>query len=920
MSDKMNLNLGCVYILKFPYVKGLFKIGKTNNIKNRISTLSTGYPDNINVENMRFIYPKISSIFSSGFLIEIEKKCHSILSDIHYNREFFTFNKDWEEIIQNDLVLELNRIGYNVAFTKNISDLKGVFDKQLNVFENDELIENINLIAKPRPDQSITVEKMISFYFNKVENETEIIGDLSTKIGKLIKPPGMGKSYIVGFYLLKVLKNYKNVLIFTPYTMICLDFEKAILHCGISEEEFKKITIECYQSLKKFKNKEYDLIIYDECHHLCSPEWKKTIEIKSKHKLFMTATEKVYEKVETKKEKCKDERDDECDEESESFNESEENESDLDSLFQEDEIVFDMDDKKFGEMIEKTSLEEAIKLGYLCDYKIYFADWKLGILTLIERLKTDYLRKKIVLFFNSLENAEKINKELNENNFKSVFLSSEKSYKENLKNRVIFEESDFCILCNVNIVSEGVSINCIDTIIFMEPTNSSIALVQKIGRALRKFKGKGFSMILGCEEMLLNNSLLKTISKFDSRVKNKDMILMSKEDLQYNLYDFENKMKIIEMGGEEYYKYRVECCIKISENNEGKFPSMYSKDENEKKLAIFIQSQKKRYKKLKGYECGRGSLLKDYELKILDTYLPFKEWMKQLDLDNKKEKVIISKEDEYKTKINECIKISKDKNGEFPSMTKHSKNENEKSLATFIAKQKQRYKKLKGYEGGRGTLLKDYELKILDTYLPFKEWMKQLDLDNKKEKVIMSKEDEYKTKINECMKISKDKNGEFPSRSSKDENEKSLATFIERQKERYKKLKGYGGEKKSLLKDWELGILNTYLPFKEWMKQLDSKNQKEKAIINKEDEYIAKINECMKISKDKNGEFPSRSGKGENEKKLCMFIETQKQRYKKLKGYGGEKKSLLKDWELGILNTYLPFKEWMEELDLNYFK
>ena len=169
----------------------------------------------------------------------------------------------------------------------------------------------------------------------------------------------------------------------------------------------------------------------------------------------------------------------------------------------------------------------------------------------------------------------------------------------------------------------------------MEPTNSSIALVQKIGRSLRKFKGKGFSMILGCEEMLLDNSLLKTISKFDSRAKNKDMILISKKDLEYNLYDFDNKMKIIEIGasGEEYYKYKVECCIKISKDNGGNFPSK-SKDENKKSLGNFIDSQKRRYKKLKGYG-GKGAPLKEWEIKILNTYLPFKEWMKREDLNQK---------------------------------------------------------------------------------------------------------------------------------------------------------------------------------------------------------------------------------------------------------------------------------------------
>jgi superfamily II DNA or RNA helicase len=110
------------------------------------------------------------------------------------------------------------------------------------------------------------------------------------------------------------------------------------------------ITITTYQTyllnVDDIDKLNYDLIIYDEAHHLLSETFKKSIYAVSDKKLFMTATKKIYKKLEDL---------------------SEDNEQHTN--------YFDMSDPIFGETIYKIDIEEGILKGYLTDYKIYLGEW-----------------------------------------------------------------------------------------------------------------------------------------------------------------------------------------------------------------------------------------------------------------------------------------------------------------------------------------------------------------------------------------------------------------------------------------------------------------------------------------------------------------------------------------------------------------
>lgn len=59
-----------------------------------------------------------------------------------------------------------------------------------------------------------------------------------------------------------------------------------------------------------------------------------------------------------------------------------------------------------------------------------------------------------------------------------------------------FERGDILVLCNVDLVSEGVDVPAIEAVILLRPTKSLTHYLQSIGRALRLADGKLFAIIL----------------------------------------------------------------------------------------------------------------------------------------------------------------------------------------------------------------------------------------------------------------------------------------------------------------------------------------------------------------------------------------------------------------------------------------
>lgn len=422
----------------------------------------------------------------------------------------------------------------------------------------------------PFKHQLQAINKTVDYFTNK--NNTR---------GKIIMPCGSGKS-LTSYWILEQLKKkfkIKRSLITVPNLIlekqifetfhynsnkkckfICIGSDKDVAE-GVPEglsievttdkEKIKSflelnkdnevIVIATLQSLINFSEAcnevdfSFDFAIIDEAHRTVGNEDKsfsyvlfdKNIEIS--RRLFMTATEKIYSGK--------------------------------------DDTVIAMDNVEYyGKTIYEYTLGEAIKDNVLCDYRVYGLATKEEVREFIKAnpylkkitntIKLSKEEKENILFslvatFNSIKrNGSKkivtyhstINKarlfqaliskvsENNKLNIGTFHVNGSQSSKERNDNMKGFKDTPISVLTNSQALVEGVDIPCIDCIVFCDKRESTIGVVQAVGRALRKYKGKKLSSILipylfksekddGSEsEFSKLNNILTSLNIMDKRI------------------------------------------------------------------------------------------------------------------------------------------------------------------------------------------------------------------------------------------------------------------------------------------------------------------------------------------------------------------------------------------------------------------
>lgn len=255
-----------------------------------------------------------------------------------------------------------------------------------------------------------------------------------------------------------------------------------------------KVVFTTYQSAEKLcdasrrNNKTFDLLIADEAHKTVGRKSKSFAtllfdeNIKVKRRLFMTATERVYNAS----------RDD----------------------------VVSMDDPDiYGSTYHQLSFKEAIKQKIICDYKIVtIAVSDTEINALIQEktelsvsagnktIETDahslaagiamqkafekYGIKHAVTFHSSIRRAESFKGQQedlpNNTHVSHSHISSKLSAGQRAKLLKGFAEEERSLVTNARCLTEGVDIKAIDCVAFVDPKQSTIDIVQAAGRAMRQ--------------------------------------------------------------------------------------------------------------------------------------------------------------------------------------------------------------------------------------------------------------------------------------------------------------------------------------------------------------------------------------------------------------------------------------------------
>lgn len=525
------------YTPKYPD-NTIITAGHSENIKKRFS----GYnKDKVDVEdrvenNLSFILHSPSQALNGTRILESLFFYHFKEFRISKRQEIFKFQKDFNledhftELCEFFQIRNIN----NLAIYKCLSDVPyTVLPSATQVSDN----EQGEFTLSPRNDfQRDVIECGLTFY--KTEEK-----------GGLYLPPGSGKTFITVLMTLEIpKKKNKPFLILCPRLAICSEWEKCIsqtdcsfiIYNSESSTELSsgvRYIITTYQSylkdIQKFHSLNFSMIIYDEAHHVMSgKEYSKSLDIPTLKKLFLTATPTIHR-----------------------FDEDQDN-----------VITESLDEATYGKPISQLSLHDAIDRGMLCGYRLLIhnkpsqTDCREHIRDLVEK----FGRKKIVVFYNRRDDAKEAVELLSEVMENIFYIDGDTSKEDREGVFKSFEECDTGVLVNINVLSEGVSIPCIDCILMMDKRNSEKALIQIMGRALRLYPGKHCAILcipVDCSDTLETalNALVYDGGS-DNRVKGNLIVDSENKEISLGIVDdLEKRLKIIEVGrsGVDISEYKV---------------------------------------------------------------------------------------------------------------------------------------------------------------------------------------------------------------------------------------------------------------------------------------------------------------------------------------------------------------------------
>ncbi len=436
----------------------------------------------------------------------------------------------------------------NKKLLGNITELgsgrwKKISDNEWGNIRNFCQQKPIKLKKRKKRKHQIEVISAASDYFVKNKNNR----------GKLIMPCATGKS-LSAFWIAQSLKSKKIIVavpslalikqslndwtkeymahgIIPEWLCVCSDkstgevdideFDSDVYDLGIptttnlekitkfikKRSSNPKIIFVTYQSSPKLASAStnakanFDLAILDEAHKTVGVKKKKfsTLlfdeKIKIKKRLFMTATERFLRGSD-------------------------------------DEVVSMKDKNIYGTSFYTMTFKEAIERDIISDYKILtIAVSDSQVSQLIEDNKYLYVSKKnkselgaqnlaagialkktykekgikhAISFHRTIGNAKDFQKQQDQLNkiqgigpkVTNLHISSKKSTGERAELIEDFKDKKRSLITNARCLTEGVDVPAIDSVIFVDPKQSVIDIVQAAGRALRKYDGKDFGYII----------------------------------------------------------------------------------------------------------------------------------------------------------------------------------------------------------------------------------------------------------------------------------------------------------------------------------------------------------------------------------------------------------------------------------------
>lgn len=410
-----------------------------------------------------------------------------IIGSSNLTQTALTTNFEWNLKINS---LKDGRIAKNILdnFYNIFDNIPKLTEERLKEYEENYLMYK-SFNKKIKTQEKKLIEKEIKPNIMQIQALKNLESLRSyAKRGLLISATGTGKTYLSGFDVKNAkaervlfIAHRKTILSKAKETFetIIKDKKMGIYGGNKGEEEYLFAMIQTMskkEHLEKFPKDYFDYIIIDEVHHGGAKSYQSLINyFTPKFMLGMTATP----------------------ERGDNF--------DIYELFHHN-IAYEI------------RLHDALREELLCPFH-YFGISDIEIdgeliteKTAVKKLTADERVNHIVeksrfygcsgdklhglIFVSRVEEAIELTEKMKSRGIRCEVLTGED--RDSKREKIIsdLEEGKIEYIITVDIFNEGVDIPCINQVILLRPTESSIVYIQQLGRGLRKYEGKEYVVIL----------------------------------------------------------------------------------------------------------------------------------------------------------------------------------------------------------------------------------------------------------------------------------------------------------------------------------------------------------------------------------------------------------------------------------------
>jgi superfamily II DNA or RNA helicase/HKD family nuclease len=388
------------------------------------------------------------------------------------------------------------------------------------------------VIEHPTQYNTNSIEQALKITPNKMQQaalqQIQAVRDAGKDKGLIISATGTGKTYLSAF----------DVRCFAPKKMLFIVHREQILSkaksdfmriLGGNESEFGVLsgsnkqmkakylfasiyTITKDNYLNEFDSEEFDYILIDEVHRAGAKSYQNVINyFKPKFFMGMTATP----------------------ERTDDFN------------------IYGLFDYNIAYEIR---LQEALEEDMLCPFHYFgvtdleYNGESIDDATLLTKLVTDervnhtidkieyygYSGNEVkgLIFCSRKEEAKELSQKLNEKGYRTVALTGDDSDDVRTHRINQLENGTLDYILTVEIFNEGIDIPCINQVVMLRQTQSSIIFIQQLGRGLRKHDSKNYVTIIDFIGNYKNNYLIPVALSGD-KSQNKDNIRRHTKDTSY---------------------------------------------------------------------------------------------------------------------------------------------------------------------------------------------------------------------------------------------------------------------------------------------------------------------------------------------------------------------------------------------------